>query len=225
MDEIDLFETVARRRRSVRAFLSDPVDRAIIDRAVAIASTTPSSCNTQPWRLHIVSGAALDRLRAALRAAAIAGTPRAPDVERAMAYTGVFRDRQVDAAVRLFAAQGVGRHDREARIESALRNFAFFDAPHAAFLFMPAEGGLREASDCAMFAQTLMLALAASGVGSCPQGALSEYPAVVRETVPLDEPGRLLFGLSFGYPDPGDPSAIVETPRRDASDVAIHHAG
>lgn len=223
MHELDQFEAVARRRRSVRAFRPEPVARSTIARAVAIAMTTPSSCNTQPWRLHIVSGPALDRLRIALQAAAQAGVPREPDVEYGMAYTGIFRERQIDAAVRLFAAQGVARHDRDARTASALRNYRFFDAPHAAFLFMPADGGLREAADCAMFAQTFMLALTAAGVGSCAQGSLSDYPMVVRRTVPFEEPGRLLLGISFGHADPDDPAAQVDTARRDPADVATCH--
>lgn len=223
MDDFSTFEAIAGRRRSVRAFLPTPVDRATIDRAVAIANTAPSSCNTQPWHLHIASGDALARLGAALREAAVSGTPRTPDVPHAMPYVGVFRDRQIDAAVRLFAAQGVERHDREARTASALRNYAFFDAPHAAFLFMPVEGGLREASDCAMFAQTFVLALAAAGIGSCAQGSLSDYPDVVRRELALDEAGLLLFGISFGYADTGDASSTVVTPRRDGAEVVTYH--
>src|SRR3546814_5413239 len=78
-----------------------------------------------------------------------------------------------------------------------LRNFDFFGAPHAAFLFIPAGGGLREAADCSKFAQTFMLALAAAGLGTCPQGALSSYPAAVRQALRLgSEAGKLLLGRS-----------------------------
>src|SRR3546814_2968381 len=63
MRDLDQFETIAGRRRAVRAFLPRPVDRALIERAITIAATAPSSCNTQPWTLHIASGTALVRLR------------------------------------------------------------------------------------------------------------------------------------------------------------------
>src|SRR3546814_21017562 len=66
MRDLDQFETFAGRRRAVRAFLPRPVDRALIERAITIAATAPSSCNTQPWTLHIASGTALVRLRTAL---------------------------------------------------------------------------------------------------------------------------------------------------------------
>src|SRR3546814_17213988 len=102
--------------------------------------------------------------------------PPAYEVDAAARYEGPFRERQIDAAVRLFEAQGVGRHDTAARAESMLRNFDFFGAPHAAFLFIPAGGGLREADDCRKFAQTFMPSLAAARPGQCPPGSLATHP-------------------------------------------------
>lgn len=224
MCDLDQFEALARSRRSVRAFRPQPVQREMIERLTAIAATTPSSCNTQPWTMHIASGAALERLRAALVEAVRAGTRPDHDVDPAGRYEGPFRERQIDAAVRLLQVQGVERHDHTGRAASMLRNFAFFDAPHAAFLFIPPDGGLREAADCSKFAQTFMLALAAAGLGSCPQGALSGYPTVIRKTLGLgEESGKLLLGISFGHPDEDDPTANVRPPRRPVREIARFH--
>ncbi len=41
-------------RRSVRSFSTDPVDRALIDRAIEIASTAPSGAHRQPWHFVVV---------------------------------------------------------------------------------------------------------------------------------------------------------------------------
>ncbi|RIA45559.1 nitroreductase [Hephaestia caeni] len=225
MRDLDLFEAIARRRRAVRAFLPQCVDRALIERLVAAATTTPSSCNTQPWTLHITSGMALDRLRVALIDAVSSGVPPEYEVEAAGRYEGQFRERQIDAAVRLFETQGVDRNDKAARAASMLHNFAFFGAPHAAFLFMPPDGGLREAADCSKFAQTFMLALAAAGLGSCPQASLSGYPSIIRAALRLDnEPGKLLLGMSFGYPDDEDPTALARPPRATTQDVVCFHS-
>lgn len=206
----------------MRAFLPQPVDRALIERAIAIAETAPSSCNTQPWHLHIAGGDALAALRLALVEAARSGQAPAPEVEHAAPYQGIYRDRQIDAAVRLFEAQGVARHDREARMASYLRNYAFFDAPHAAFLFIPTFGGVREIADCGKFAQTFMLALAAAGIGCCPQGSLSDYPSIVRDILGI-EGGRLLFGMSFGYPDEDDTTVTVRPGRQGPGEAASFH--
>lgn len=165
----------------------------------------------------------LEALGAALQNAAAKGVKAAPDVDSAAPYTGVFRNRQIDAAVQLFHAIGIERHDREGRLRSFLRNYAFFDAPHAAFVFLPQGGGLREAADCGKFIQTFMLALAAAGIGSCPQGSLSDYPAIVRDTLGLREDGRLLLGISFGYADENDNTARVRPKRATVDDIAQFH--
>src|SRR3546814_18742594 len=80
MRDLDQFETIAGRRRAVRAFLPRPVDRALIERAITIAATAPSSCNTQPWPLHIASGTAPVRPRTALNDAVSSGLPPASAV-------------------------------------------------------------------------------------------------------------------------------------------------
>ena len=52
------------------------------------------------------------------------------------------------------------------RAQAGLRNFAMFGAPHAAFVFLAEPFGVREAVDCGMFAQNLMLLLTAEGLAS-----------------------------------------------------------
>lgn len=48
------FEQIAMSRHSVRQFAQTPVDTMLIDKAVKIASKTPSVCNRQSGRLHHV---------------------------------------------------------------------------------------------------------------------------------------------------------------------------
>jgi len=48
----DLLE-LAHRRRSCRWYLPKPVPREIIDRAIAVASQSPSACNRQPFQFRI----------------------------------------------------------------------------------------------------------------------------------------------------------------------------
>jgi nitroreductase len=96
---------------------------------------------------------------------------------------------------------GVERRDLVGRKMAYIRNHSCFDAPHAVFVFMPNDFGVREATDIGMWAQTLMLALTARGVSSCAQGALSLFPDIVRQHLGVSSNQRLLFGVSFGYED------------------------
>jgi len=96
----------------------------------------------------------------------------------------------------------IKREDREGRVEAVARNYRFFNAPHAAFLFMPAIGdNVRAASDVGMYAQTFLLSLAAHGFGGIPQTTLGFYADTVRKVLGVSDEFKLLFGVSFGYPD------------------------
>ncbi|MDH5173015.1 MAG: nitroreductase family protein, partial [Gammaproteobacteria bacterium] len=97
------------------------------------------------------------------------------------------------------------------------------DAPHVAFLFLPEPFGLREAADLGMYAQTLMLAMSAHGLGSCPQTALSFEADVIREVLAVETGNKLLFGISFGYPDPDAPVNRCATDRAALADCVRFH--
>ncbi|MEP1944731.1 MAG: nitroreductase family protein, partial [Sulfitobacter sp.] len=50
-------------RRSIRGFLDKPVARATIEEVIALANRAPSSMNTQPWHLHVLTGKPLEKVR------------------------------------------------------------------------------------------------------------------------------------------------------------------
>ena len=58
---MDVRDAVAS-RYSCRAFLPKPVPDETIRAVLEDAQLSPSNCNTQPWEVHIVSGAKLTSL-------------------------------------------------------------------------------------------------------------------------------------------------------------------
>jgi hypothetical protein len=202
---ITTFEEIVRARRSVRGFTNQAVPRETLERIFTLAGRAPSNCNTQPWETYVVSGATIEGLRQSLPEALAAGE-YSMDFEYSGKYDGVFKERQYDAAAQLYNAMGIGRADRAERSAAFTRNFTFFGAPHAAFLFLREDFGMREAGDLGMYAQTLMLAFTAFGLASCPQTALSFNADLVRKTLGIDSNMKLLFGISFGYADPDEPA-------------------
>jgi hypothetical protein len=138
-------------------------------------------------------------------------------------YEGVYKERQYGSAQALYDSVEIARDDKAARHVQFMRNFIFFDAPHVAFLFLPEPFGLREAADLGMYAQTLMLAMTAHGLGSCPQTALSFQADYIRESLGIDSGNKLLFGISFGYPDPEAPANTCSTDRATVGDAVVFH--
>jgi nitroreductase len=212
-----------RRRRSVRGFRPEEVPEATMREVFELAQWAPSNCNVQPWTPHVVSGEALKRLRDALVDAGMRDEPIRPDWPADGKFTDVYRERQVDAAQRLYGAMGVERRDAVGRKMAYIRNHTFFDAPHAVFVFMPEPFDTREATDIGMYAQTLMLALTARGIGSCAQGALGLFPHIVREHLGIPANYKLLFGVSFGYEDAGVKANAARVGRANLDDAVRFH--
>lgn len=194
------FDQAVAARRSVRAFRPEPVPRSTLEHVFSLAARAPSNCNTQPWYTVLASGAACERMRKGF-ADALGQGQYVMDFPYEGRYTGVFRERQFDAAEQLYTAMSISREDKAARGAALMRNFAFYDAPHVAFVFLPEWCGIREAADVGMYAQTLMLGLSAHGIASCPQTALSFNADLVRAELGVDAGMKLLFGLSIGYED------------------------
>jgi nitroreductase len=221
-DHAHAFSNIVRERRSLRAFLPDPLPAAELAAIFEDAARAPSNCNTQPWVVHVVSGAKLQQLRETLPGEFLAGRI-SMDFPYDGVYEGVYKSRQYAAAQALYDAMGIPREDKARRQEAFMRNFTFFDAPHVAFLFLPEPFGLREACDLGMFAQTLMLALTARGLGSCPQTALGFQADQLRAALGVDPAHKLMFGISFGYPDPAAGANQCVTERAALDDFIIFH--
>jgi nitroreductase len=216
-------DEAVRRRRSVRGFLPDEIPEATLREVFELAQWSPSNCNVQPWTPHVVSGEALKRLREALVAAGMRDQPIKPDWPADAKFTGIYRQRQVDAAQKLYGAMGVERNDVVGRKMAYIRNHAFFDAPHAVLIFMAEPFDTREAADIGMYAQTLMLALIARGIASCAQGALGLFPEIVREHLCVPANDKLLFGISFGYEDRNIKANAARVGRADIDNAVRFH--
>lgn len=202
MTEAKSFHEVVRDRHSVRSFLPEPVPEDVLRAVVDEAQLAPSNCNTQPWFVHIVSGEARDVLSVALLAADEAGhsTPDFPFEQDA--FSGVHFDRLRAQGAAYYEAIGVPREARDLRRDASLRNLQFFEAPHVALLFMPDTGNsVRVAGDIGMYGQTFLLSLTAHGLGGIPQTMLGMYADTIREVLSIDPSQKMLFGISFGYPD------------------------
>jgi nitroreductase len=216
-------EAIIRGRRSVRAYLPTQLPQDTLRAVFGLAQQSPSNCNTQPWIVHAVQGASLNTLCQRLSSAAIDPTQHQPDFAYDGRYDGPYKIRQFDAAMQLYGAMEIAREDKAARLQGFLRNYEFFGAPHAAFIFLPEPFGLREAIDCGMYAQTLMLALSSQGIASCPQTSLGLHAPLVRELLGVPADHKLLFGISFGYEDKTDKANRCRVGRAAVEDVVHFH--
>ncbi|MEH6822659.1 MAG: nitroreductase [Motiliproteus sp.] len=218
---VENLEAAIVNRHSVRAFLPDAVDSQTLSNILRLAQHAPSNCNAQPWKLLVVSGAAKARLQRAFAAAIIAGQQPRPDYGDMpfSHFSGRYRERQVASACELYDKLGIERNETEKRDLALLRNYQFFDAPHAIILAMDNCFGVPIALDLGIYLQTLMLAMMRYGVSSCPQAALALYPSVLRDELGIDASRQIVAGLSFGYEDTAATVNSVRQPRAPLSEV------
>jgi iodotyrosine deiodinase len=62
LQESEQFYQEIKRRRTVRDFSEQPVDRAIIENAVRAAGTAPSGAHKQPWHFAIIANPAVKKI-------------------------------------------------------------------------------------------------------------------------------------------------------------------
>jgi nitroreductase len=216
--DADAVSALIRGRRSVRDFLPRPIPADLLDAVLADANWAPSWSNTQPYRVAVASGALRDRLAAELcelfdrglaaqHGGALAklrllltrkGLPDG-DFSTRLDYPPDLQPRRRATGHGLYERLCIGRHDRAARDRQMRRNFEFFGAPTALFLF--AHKGLREFSvlDAGVYLQTLMLSAQARGLATCAQGALATWAGPVRAAFDVPAPYRLICGVAMGY--------------------------
>ncbi|MBS9721490.1 nitroreductase [Tianweitania sp. BSSL-BM11] len=218
------FEDAVRMRRSFRGFLDTPVPDDVLREVLHDAQCAPSNCNTQPWDVHIVSGAKLTGLSERIHAENEAGE-FTPDFTFEMAdFHGVYGERKDAQGKAYYEAMNVMRADKEGRARAAALNYSFFGAPHVALLFMPSFGdNVRTAGDLGMYGQTFLLSLAARSLGGIPQTALGFFAGTIREYLGIPDEMKMLFGISFGYPDEVAPGNRMRMDRAPLSESVSFH--
>jgi nitroreductase len=221
-DVVAAVDAVIRSRKTVRAFRPEAVRREQLIEILEIARTAPSTFNTQPWRAHVLAGAAKQALSAALLEAHDAKSQPAYSAMPQPAPPGPAA-RQNDFGQRYYAALGIDRTDMAARYRQTARNFVFFDAP-VGFVFT-IDAALTKHSwlDYGMFLQNLMIAAQARGIASCPQVSFVRYQSVIARQLGLASSEAVVCGMSLGYPDEQAELNRLQMPRESLAAISEWH--
>lgn len=216
------YEDVVLGRRSIRAFKQQPVARGVIEEVIALATRAPSSMNTQPWHLHVLTGEPLDRIRAENTERMLTGVPPSKESRGTGSYEGDHRNRQVEIAVQLFQAMGIARDDKDKRQDWILRGFRQFDAPVS--IVVTYDRVLREGDiaqfDCGALVNGLVNAAWSRGLGCVVNSQGIMHSPVVREHAGIPEDQVIMICVAMGYPDESFPANAVVSRRRPVDEVA-----
>jgi len=197
MDAIECIKT----RMSIRKFIPGPVPEDIIMSIIDTAKWSPSYKNSQPWEVVVLSGAKKDELSGLLIGMLEKGEKPAPDIPEPAGWPQEVEARINEHMTRRSKHFGVDISDPEVLKRAKIANFRFYGAPHGLFLFQDASLPLWSLFDIGLFAQSLMLAAHAHGIGTVPQAFLIDYSAEIKDFFGITDSKRLVLGISLGYPD------------------------
>jgi nitroreductase len=126
--DIDVFQRVARQRRSIYSYRDTPVSRQVVERAIDCAVLAPNHHRTHPWRFFVFAADARNRLAAAYETAA---RRLGRDAERAV-------QRAMDAPVMVVI--GCVAQTSNPRVERNEEEFAVAASVENMMLAFAAEG-------------------------------------------------------------------------------------
>ena len=215
------FDDVIKGRRSIRGFSDRPVTPDTVRELVALASRSPSSMNTQPWHLHVVTGEPLDRIRQGNTERNLAGVKPSREIISHGAYKGIHRERQKAIAAQLYEAMGIEWTDKDRRQDWVLRGFRQFDAPVSIVVTMDSDmkGDDVAIFDCGAFVTALVNAAWSRGLGCVINGQGIMQSPVVREHANIPEDQIIVTCVAMGYPDERFAANDVVSTRRAVDEI------
>ena len=214
-------------RRSVRAYLPTPVPRAEIEALLQVAARAPSGTNIQPWKVHVLTGEAKDRLSAAILA--VHNDPeQLKQAQEEYAYyprqwIAPYVDRRRKIGWDLYGLLGIGKADKQRMHEQHGRNYSFFDAPVG--MIFTIDRILEQGSwlDYGMFLQNVMIAARGRGLDTCPQAAFTPFHRVIARELELPESEMIVCGMALGYADPNAIENRLVTEREPVTGFTQFH--
>lgn len=205
-------------RKCVREFLDKAIPEDVLIELFEAVKWTPSSKNTQPWKIAVVSGQKKINLMNKILAAC--DNREKPRMEYSYdgntPLSGELKERAIKCGHDLYSTLNIDRDNKQKRIEQWKKNYVSFNSPTAIFIFKNPDIGISGYMDCGMLIQSIMLAALDLGLTTCPQASLGHYPDIVKKELQGFDDYTLLCGIAIGYEDT---SADVNNYRTERENV------
>ena len=212
-------------RKTCRAFKDTPVSEALLREIPTTALRAPSGGNLQPWRVYAVTGAVqqaiVDEVQEKMKT-----TPRGEGAEYHIyppELTEPYKTRRFQVGEGMYAALGIPREDKAARLIWFARNYAFFGAPAALFFTMDRQMQEGQWSDCGMFMQSIMLLAREHGLHTAAQEAWAVWTPTVVKALNIPDNEMLFCGVAIGYEDESHPIASFRSERVPVDEIVSFH--
>ncbi|MDT8998669.1 nitroreductase [Paucibacter sp. APW11] len=211
-------------RHSMRAFLPTEVPREVIEQILEVAARAPSGTNTQPWQVHVLTGAAKARFSARIQAAYLDPAEQASHQEEYAYYprewASPYIDRRRKVGWDLYGLLGIAKTDKARMQQQHARNYSFFDAPVG--LIFSIDRIMCQGSwlDYGMFLQNIMVSARAHGLHTCPQAAFTQFHRLIADELKFAPAQMLVCGMALGHADPAAVENSLVTERAPVAEFS-----
>lgn len=205
-------------RKSIRAYLDEPVSSELIGELLEKAARAPSGGNVQPWRVYVLNGGRMAEFKQRVLASTASETP-AYDIYPPN-LSEPYRSSRFKVGEDMYALLGIPRDDKAGRLKRLFENFRFFGAPAGLFCYVDRQMGPPQWSDLGMFLQTFMLLATEAGLGTCAQEAWSTRPELVGNFLQVPENLTIFCGMAIGYADEAVPVNSLRSDREPLENFA-----
>jgi len=206
-------------RRSVRAFLPNPVPREKIAKIVKLARWAPSWGNTQPWEIVVADGEKAQELAGLFEEEGKLGAIPRPDIPMPVDFPEPYKNRYGKLGKDLLTSIGMDRGDKAARKQHYLNMYKFFGAP--AVIYLVIDDALNVPYSCldiGSIGTTICYAALEEGLGTIYLAASMHFPDIVKRVLNLPGEKKVVIGIAIGYPNIHVPAGIFRSDRAEVEE-------
>ena len=182
-------------RTSIRAYKTDPIDKAVLIEIIEKAARTPSWANTQPWEVYIAAGDSLGRIRQGFADNYKNAVKSMTDIPRPTDWPQAAKDRTIQLRPDMERDCG-GDADQFGEM-----NQKMFNAPAVYYLCLDKGYSPWSLYDLGAFAQSIVLLAQERGLSTIPAIMAVAYPDVVRRELNIPDNINIAIGIPIGYMD------------------------
>lgn len=206
-------------RKSIRKYLSKPVEKEKLERLIDITRRSPTWKNAQGYKIAVVQGQSKENISRDFLNAIESGVAENPDYPYQDLYPNYIKKRMLELGAAYFGHLQVDRKDKERRKELMLENFKFFGAPVGIFFLMEKGMNYWPTLDLGILIGTLLIAARDEGLESIAQASLAAFPDIVRKNLNLEDKWTVAVGVSLGYGDLEANANKFLSPRVESTEI------
>jgi len=214
---MDLMNAI-KKRKSIRAFKSKPVSKAVVEELLRAAIMAPSGSNAQPWKFFVVTGQCKKELDVLLIPCVEEGLKISERLTMIEAKLGNRTGTNKTAFNVLFSKLHQEKKlTSEGTVKSLLRHY---EAPVAIFITLDHSQRVNILAAGAAI-EHILLAACDKGLGTCwltfPYLRTKSAERIIKKHLKIPASEKIVSSIALGYPDVKAPINDFRAPRNKFS--------